>query len=162
MPITVHNAGAALIKIQPYNGSLQELGYTRNGADITTQGFFADVPGDQNGGDQGPPIDIQNFGEIAHIRLELTKWDQTVYNLLKARMVGATAGTPPTSGNFMFQGNLYHRLVVAAVNLPRNFPCVAFREPFTKNFGTRFAVAIVEAIAYKHPETGILYNEVIT
>ena len=64
----VHVAGLALIKISFGGSGYLELGYTRNGADITHEGFFLDVPGDENGGDEGPPIEIQFLGEIARVR----------------------------------------------------------------------------------------------
>lgn len=160
MAPVVQNAGLATIKVaSPANGTLLLLGYTRNGADVTQQGFFVDVPGDENGGDQGPPIDIQYMGEIAHIRIEMTKWDPANIDIVKARIAGGTAGSPGTAGTFMFQGGVDFRLVIDAPNLPRNFPRVVFREPIQKNHGTRFAMVVFEGIAYK-AASGVLYDTV--
>lgn len=162
MAITVQNAGLTLVKIATTAAqTLVDLGYTRNGVDVTTQPYFIDVPGDANGGDQGPPIDIQYLGEIAHIRLELTSWDSAVLDTIKARIPGGTAGTPGTVGTFAFQGNVHYRVVLSNPNLPRNFPRVMFREPIQKNFGTRFAMVVLEGIAYKNG-SGVLYNTTIT
>ena len=63
MPPQIQVAGLAPIKV---DGEL--LGYTRNGADTTKEAYWLDVPGDENGGDDGPPIDVQYLGEIARVR----------------------------------------------------------------------------------------------
>ena len=68
MAIAVIVDGLVTVKITPYGGAQASLGYTRNGVDITFEGFFLDVMGDETGGDDGPPIDRQYLGEIARIR----------------------------------------------------------------------------------------------
>ena len=74
MAVAVQVAGLATIKIAAAVGSpLYTLGYTQNGAFITTEGYTVNVPGDENGGDDGPPIEIQSLGETARVRLEFTK-----------------------------------------------------------------------------------------
>ncbi len=63
--------GPALIRVAipgVASGALQDLGYTEDGADVVRNPFWAEVKGDQNGGTEGPPIDIQWLGETATIR----------------------------------------------------------------------------------------------
>jgi hypothetical protein len=69
MTATPQNHGKATIRVNTGSaGVLETVGYTRNGADLTTEGFWIDVPGDENGGDSGPPIEIQYVGEMARVR----------------------------------------------------------------------------------------------
>jgi hypothetical protein len=98
------------------------LGYTRDGAHVSTEAFWENVPGDENGGQQGPPIDIQYMGETARIRLELTKWDTTLADALAARLSGTTPGVVKTSGTLVFAGGYYFRVLIRTTNTPINFP----------------------------------------
>lgn len=166
MAISVQNAGAVLVKIDDgAGGGLQSLGYTRNGADTTKEAFFVDVPGDQNGGDEGPPIDIQYMGEIARVRLELTKWDSTVAALVSARVSAATDGQPATAGTFMFAQTKYCRLVLdgggAFTSLDMNFPLAIPRMPIELNRGTKFGILVCEFECHKNA-SGVLHNTTVS
>ena len=151
-------SGLASIKI---DGTL--LGYTRDGTEVTMEGHTINVPGDQNGGDDGPPIDIQDLGSTARVRCEFTKWDTTIGTRLEARFKGQTAGVPTPAGSLVFAGSGFFRLTVASPSYPRNFPCaVLVRTPQTINMGTKFSRYIVEFECYKHPTTGVLYDGNVT
>jgi len=158
----VNVAGAVTVKVAlPASGSLSTVGKTRNGPEVVEQPFFLPVPGDDNGGDAGPPIDIQYLGEIAQIRLELTKYDPTVVEAIRAFVAQATLGTPATPGTLMFQDSKAGRLVLSCANAPQNFPRVVFQEPIQRNIGTRFTVCIISATAYKDAN-GVLFNNTVT
>lgn len=162
MTATVHNHGKATIKVDTgSSNALETLGYTRNGADVSEEGFFIDVPGDENGGDSGDPIDIQYIGEMARVRLELTKFDQTVLGKVMRRMNDAlkTAGTIGTVGRFMFLNGLHFRLVIDSPTDPKNFYRAIPRAPTNRNMGTRFTMKVIEFDCYKN-ENGVLYNAV--
>ena len=45
------------------------LGYTRDGVMMTPEGYWIDVKSDDNGGEAGPPSEIQYIGETTRIRL---------------------------------------------------------------------------------------------
>lgn len=45
---------------------------------IVTREFFNDVPGDSQGGPQGPPIERQVLGRIVQISINLSTWSQRV------------------------------------------------------------------------------------
>lgn len=166
MAATVQNAGAVAVKIDDgQGGGIQTLGYTRNGADTTKEAFWVDVPGDENGGDEGPPIDIQFLGEIARIRLELTKWDSAVAALVTTRVAGTTDGTPTTSGTFMFAQTKTVRLILdgggAFTNLDANFPRAIPRMPIELNRGTKYAILVMEFEAHKNA-SGVLHNQTVS
>lgn len=164
MAITPRVAGACLIRIATLSsasGALQSLGYTRNYGETRKEAFHLDIPGDERGGDDGPPIDIQYLGEIAIVRLELTKWDDTVANLVRARVDGATAGQPAAAGSLMFSAALSMRLLLHSPIDPRNFPVAIPRNPIEIGRGTKYSSLICEFECHKN-DGGILYNAVTT
>ena len=162
MAESVQVAGPCLVKVGTGSaGSLETLGYTRQGADVRDQAFFVDVPGDQNGGDQGPPIDIQYMGEIARIRLELTKWDDAIAAKIRTRLLAGTEGSPGTAGTLMFGDSKTVRVLLSTTMGPMNFPRAFLRDPWEVNKGTKYSTLVVEFEAHKD-STGVLYNAVTT
>ncbi len=162
MAEVVSVAGACQVKISSPSvaaGALQVLGYNRNFADVRKEAFFLDVPGDQNGGDDGPPIEIIHLGEIAIIRLELTKYDLTVANVVRSRVDGATAGQPTAAGSLMFSVPNTMRLLLNAANDPRNFTRVVPRGAIEIGRGTKYSTLVCEFEAHKDG-SGVLYNAV--
>lgn len=160
MATAVQNGGLATIKVD-YGSGLAILGYTRNGADESEDSYMTDVPGDENGGDEGPPIEIQIMGETARVRLELTKWDATVLAAVRSRTKGGTDGTPPTAGTMLFSGSKDFRLLIHSVNLPHNFPRAIPRATIEINNGTKFATVVVEFECHKDAN-GVLRNATVT
>lgn len=156
MAPSVHVAGAAPIYVD-YGIGLRLFGYTANGAEASFNGFWANVPGDQNGGDQGPPIDIQYFGETADIRLLMTKWDADIADMIAARVAGGTAGTPATAGSLVFGSGGSFRVVIASPNDPLNFPRCIPRGAITINKGSQHSRLALEFEAHKN-DSGVLYN----
>ncbi len=160
MAAAVQNGGLATIKVDVGAG-LVTLGYTRNGADESEDSFMTDVPGDENGGDEGPPIEIQMMGMIARVRLELTKWDTTVAAAIRARLKSATDGTPPTPGTMIFSGAKDFRLLIHSVSLPHNFPRAIPRSAIEMNNGTKYATLVIEFECHKDAN-GVLRNATTT
>ena len=161
MVLAVQVPGPALIKIDANQGSsLESLGYTINGADVDQESFMSDVPGDQNGGDEGPPIDIQYLGEIARVRLELSKWDATVAAKVLAIVPTGTAGAVQTAGTLLFgTANSYYRLLIVPqtdTTLVRNFIAAIPRHVQSINLGTKFARLQLEFEC--HAVSGVLWN----
>lgn len=154
----VNVAGPALIQVDTgAANALEDLGYTANGAEIEFRGFFGDVPGDENGGESGPPIDVQYFGEIAVVRLELTKYDAAILDKLVCRLYGGTAGTPGTAGTLMFNDSKTYRLLIKPTTLPFNFPRAIYRGSRVVNRGTKFSREVCEFECHKNA-SGVLYN----
>lgn len=155
-------AGPAAIRIGDEGvalAALDLLGYTRNGAEMTSEGYFLNIPGDQNGGDDGPPIDVQYLGETARIRIELTKWDATIAAGIEARIQGGTGGTPGTPGSLMSANS--HRLLIFTTAQARNFPRAFPRGAIELNKGTRFSILVFEFEAHEDA-SGVLWNTEIT
>jgi hypothetical protein len=146
---------------------LEFLGLTRNQADVVHQPFFLNIPGDANGGDEGPPIDVQYMGEIALIRLELTSFDPDVAERVRARTQGGTpgyvctvGGTRIGAGMLMMAGGYYTRVCCASAFAPKNFPIAIIRGANEIGMGTRFSTLVTEFEAHTHPTTGKLYDAV--
>jgi len=159
----VHVAGVALIKISSGGGAYQDLGYTRNGADITYEGFFLDVPGDQYGGDEGPPIEVQFLGEIARVRLELTKFDMTVADLVHARAAGNGAGDANIAGpgTLLLANAVATRsmdLLIHTALFPVHFPVAIARQPIEINKATKFSTFVCEFECHREQTTGVLWD----
>ncbi|MEN6507094.1 MAG: hypothetical protein ABFD92_21365 [Planctomycetaceae bacterium] len=157
----VQVAGLAEIKIALAGGALQVLGYTRQGAQISADGFFENVPGDENGGDAGPPVDVQYLGEIARVRLELTKWVAAVADQVVTRVSGATTGRPSPAGTLMFADSKQFRVVVNSPTTPLNFPRCIVRAPYEINKGTVYSRLVLEFEAHKD-SSGVLFNSTVT
>jgi len=164
MALSIQVDGLATIKIaSPFGGSLETLGYSENGVEITERLFTGDVHGDENGGDQGPPIDIQYFGEEHIIRMTLTKYDEAVLDKIRAGIAGGTAGTPGTSGTLYIQGGVAWRLLIHTVNRPRNYVQVVFTEPKEINKGTKHSKAMIVGRAVRlDGDSGAIYNSTTT
>jgi hypothetical protein len=161
MAKTIQVDGLALIQACTVGGTLADLGYTINGAEITEQIFTEDVKGDENGGDPGPPIDIQYLGEKHIIRMTLTKYDEAELNKIRAGIAGGTAGTISTSGTLYFQGSVSWRLLIKTVNRPRNYINCVFREAKEINKGTVHSKAVIVAEAF-YGASGVIYNSTTT
>jgi len=164
MTTTAINHGKATIRLSTgSSGLLETLGYTRNGADVSSETFWIDVPGDENAGDSGPPIEIQYVGEMARVRLEMTKWDALVMAKVVKKLNSNTKvwGAIATPGTFVFMNNLHYRLVVDTPTDPRNFYVAVPRAPTQRNCGVRFAMKVLEFDCYKN-DAGVLWDSNVT
>jgi hypothetical protein len=158
MAVTVNVAGIATIQVDTgSSNALETLGLTENGAEVTFEGYYGDVPCDDNGGNEGPPADVQYFGETAEIRLTLSKFDPTILAKVNALLYGGTAGTPGIVGTLMFAQNFTYRLLINSPTAPLNFPRVIFRRPRELGKGTKYSRMVLVGTAYKNG-SGILYN----
>lgn len=174
MAIEVQVSGACAVYVaypyiaSPYNsGNPILLGYTRNGLTPQEQGYYLNVPGDQNGGEEGPPIEIQALGMTALIRLELTKYDMDVVHYVRRQLAGVTQGTPAAAGSLMFSAGLVGRLTLVplaggtGIGIPQNFPRVFTRQPIECGRGSKFSTLICEFEAHKDA-SGVLWNSSTT
>lgn len=149
MAIAVVQTGPANVKVGTGVASaLEQLGFSANGVEITETALFLDVPGDQNGGDEGPPIDVQFLGQIDRVRMELTKYDIAIANKVRTRLNNIaspeTAGVPGTSGSLIAGSSLFYRLLIEPTTQPRNYIAAIPREPIEVNRGTKYSRLIIE------------------
>jgi hypothetical protein len=129
------------------SSALQGLGYTENGAEVREEMLSLDVPGDQNGGDQGAPIDIQYLTLMGHVHLEMSKWDETVARVVQAK-ANPNGTSPPgqgvagTPGTLIISNSWHFRLLLfpsTLATLVRNFLFAIPQEAHGLNLGTKYS-----------------------
>ena len=170
MPATPQVSGACEVLVDTgASRALESFGWTSNGADFGQNRQTLPIPGDQNGGDNGVPIEIQDMGGTIPVRLEMTKWDSVVGN--KIRRINnpvATAfssvplGGVVTPGTFIVANGGYFRLLLKPVDTSwaHNFVCaIPEGEPFHINLGAKHSRLIVSFTCY--PLNGVIWNTVI-
>lgn len=153
--------GYCSVMVQQESGDLAtlvELGITRNGVTVSYENFYYDVPGDEFGGDDGPPIDVQWLGAIARIRCEFTKYNRTYMDAVLGIMQGSTFGgmtvqsqlsTSKYPGELVFtRTNQTRVLLNNSIGDRRNFPKCFIRAPHEQNYATKYASPIVEFEAH--------------
>lgn len=151
MARSIHVAGLAICKVDTgTSNALEELGVTDNGVEIIDNGYFYDVHTDEDGGDEGPPTDVQFLGQTCTIRMLLHKYDEATRVKIGSRQYGGTDGTVGTVGTLMIGGSKTFRLLIHSTTQPYNFPVTMFREPIEINKGTKFSKLLVIGTAYKN------------
>lgn len=160
MAIGIQVAGACLLKVDTgTTHALESLGYSENGVRVEEEAFHSNVPGDQNGGDEGPPIDVQYFGEIHRVRLELSSWDSAVVDKILSKLYGGTAGVLGAAGSLMGAGGFYYRLLLLSTNLPRNYLRAFPRgQPVEINKGTKYSRLVLNFECHANTVAGTVYN----
>lgn len=157
MAEVVNVYGPALIRVGTgAAGALETLGYSVNGVEFEENAFTSNVPGDQNGGDEGPPIDVQYFGQIDIVRLDLSKYDTAILAKLDCRLLGGTSGSVGAPGTLIFGGSKYYRLLISPTTGPRNYLGATPRTAIVHNRGTKFSRLRIEFEC--HAVSGVLWN----
>ena len=167
MSVTPTYDGACLVRIAipgVSGGALMDLGYSEDGVTPDLNAMWADVHGDENGGNEGPPIEVQWLGEIAVVRMTLTKFDVAVATLVSQRTAaaaGGTAGVLDTPGRMMFTENNAMRLLLKTPQRPLNFTRAFPRGPISANKSVKYQKFICEFECHKDAN-GVLYNATIS
>ena len=176
--VNVYGVADVLLCLTPNAGSptYNDLGTTRDGVGITSDGYFIDIHNDENGGDAGPPVEIQFLGETAKVRCELTKYDPTIAATLEDHCNTATPGAPAAPGTLMFAssqlsvGNggavgikIATNLVIvgkgtSATPVVRTYNRCVVHDAVEINRGTKFSTFVLTFTAYKDA-SGNLWTE---
>lgn len=157
MAVAIQVAGPVLIRTGTGSANaLEDLGYSAEGVEIEENVRYLDVPGDQNGGSEGIPIDVQYLGQSDLIRFDLTKYDAAVMAKLTPRLKGGTAGSIGTVGTLWQASSSYFRVLLTATNFTRNYIGCLPLEPHSLNAGTKFSRQRLSFICY--PISGVLWN----
>ena len=107
MALAFQIPGPCLIQVDTgSSNALEDLGYTADGAQVSSQRLKHETPVDSLGGQGGIPGEIQMLGYIDTITLDLTKYDSAVFEKLIAFAYGATAGAQTTSVSSVEQSNI--------------------------------------------------------
>jgi hypothetical protein len=155
--------------------TLNQLGWTINGVEIIEETFVGDIPGDQNGGDQGPPIENQHFGDIHRIRGELSSFDFAQAELVSQRIApssgygaGLSQNAAYPAGMMMKSNNLGFRVLLLPLQpnpnnspmnvftFPRNYLFGIPRTGIQRNLSSRYSRYVVEFEC--HDVSGALWN----
>ena len=153
----VNVTGRVIVKVQftAGQGNLLTLGEQMDMTDVERRAFWHNVPGDRHGGPQGPPIEVQYLGEIAIIRIELSRWDPDVWDTLQKRKAIATKGkTLLTEVGTLMLASTPIRLLLHSTTRPENYPCCILREAIQYGMGTKFSTAVAQFEAHRMPATG--------
>lgn len=156
MATQVHLAGDTKIQVaQPgitlpggSSGSYVDLGWSRNGVTVSYEDFFLDVPGDEYGGDDGPPIEIQWLGSIARIRCELTKYAKDVLFEIASRVNPTAWGALADPGYLLFTNASITKVQLININDKRVFPNCIIRAAIEYNYATKYTSPIIEFEAH--------------
>lgn len=161
MAVAIYYDGPARLYLGAGVSSIQELGYTADGVNVTQEPYYLPVPCDLFGGESGPPIDTQALGITATIRLDLTRFEYTVFEAIKKIVSGGTIGSFTTPGKLMVQEAAYWRVLINTPARPYNFPiCVV--NPIEDNKSVKYKRPFVTFTALMNPSTGLLFDAVTT
>jgi hypothetical protein len=162
--------GNAVIQVALDRSTYAELGTTRDGVGITSDGYFIDVKNDENGGDAGPPVEIQFLGETARIRCELTKFEPILATRLEDHCQSAAPGQPADAGTLLFANAANGSTInvgqggacavrIVTTNKTRTYGLCVIHDAVELNRSTKFTTFVVTFTAYKDPVTGKLWVE---
>lgn len=159
MALAIHVPGPTLVQIDAGLGAgLENLGYTIDGVDVEFTAMTGEIPGDQNGGSEGPPIDVQFFGEMARVRTEFSRFDAAVVDSIRVRVSGSALGFNAAPGSLMSTGVYRLLLLPADVSYAMNFPIALCRNPITSNVGTKFQRLSMDWEVHPNLSTRLLWN----
>jgi hypothetical protein len=142
--------------------ALEFLGWTTNGASIEQLAFQTPVFSDENGGEQGPPVDYQMFGNQHRVSLELSKFQQSVLTKLDARYNPNTSNGNVGVGMLLGCNSAVFRLLLWAPNFVRNYVNTVLLEPIEESpIGAQYTRARCSFTCNKN-SAGVLFNTTST
>jgi hypothetical protein len=160
--VNVYGPADVQVSLNPLAGSptYNDLGTTRDGVAITSDGYFLDVKNDEMGGEAGPPVEIEFMGETAKIRVELTKYDPAIAKTLEDHCQCTTPGVPAVPGTLMFASSTIQTASggavgikiacasVAAGAIVRTYKRCVIHDAVEVNRGTKFSTFVLTFTAY--------------
>lgn len=170
--------------VEPGDDTLYWFGEQMDDTAIVTREFFNDVPGDSNGGPQGPPIERQALGRIVQISINLSTWSQKVrYWVERQNMYSVNGAVNDWEvGTPLLQYHRFRLLIVPARNnkltaadpvdksedwFTFNFPTVLMSSPIECGQGTKFSSLSFTLEAHRGPaiddtNRGVIWNRDVT
>jgi hypothetical protein len=144
---------------------LWKLGELEDQVEPRYRNILGRVSGDRYGGSGGDAIEMQFFGQVAEIELQLSRWDKECYALLQ-RMGGltydaTTGGANPnnairlTDMGALVMRDRSFRLLLRTVRdtyFIQNFPCCLLESDFGTNSGTKYSRLSMRVTAHRTPE----------
>lgn len=166
MAINVQKTGVITPKISAppvaASSALTILGEATDMYDVQERAFYHNVPGDRNGGPQGPPIEVQDLGSIFVISFALSSFDPVEVDKIRQR-ARTTLGAIDQAdiGNFLLLTGSFRICLdptpddATATADVRNFWCCLARDPIGYNLGTKFQEMRFQFEAHKAPPTHV-------
>lgn len=172
MTVGRQTTGPAAIYLQfdPLNGTPQAfsfLGYTEDGVGVDFRAYQSEVHSDRFGGLQGPPVDVQHFGQTAEIQAKLIDFDMVVFKRLQQRVtksdLSPNPGAQPIPGCLIASDSQITRVLIvgqkdtaaaaagaaqATLMTPLNFPQCIPRDVISMEIGSKVMTATVSFTAY--------------
>jgi hypothetical protein len=154
MPIGPYVSGPALVKVFFRDGAgLRTLGYSADGIQVTENQHYGDIHSDRYGGQQGPPLDRQWFGNSAVIPLALSEFDPAVARLMRNLQFGTPPGITYSGCPLGADGKTFQLIIsglkdVAALTAdpleqtwtPLNYPNCFLSDPFELPVGAKHTI----------------------
>ena len=164
VPCIAHvNVGLIHVKIAyPFNSTLVTLGIAHDQIQISEQKFFHEAHSDANGGQSGPPTELQYLGEIHTVRMRLAAFTASSVNLLR-KLTNTTLGTIDQAQIGAFQLTNYS--VRLLLDTPTesdalNYLCAMPQTPMEIGVGTKYSEWDVQFTCHRppcgHAKAGIL------
>ena len=136
------------------------LGWSANGVQIEEIGFHSPVVSDENGGDQGVPVDYQFFGRQHRVTCELSKLQKLVLGKVEQRYNAANIGAGEASvGMLLGCLDVTYRLLLKSTtgNFIRNYLAAVALDPIERSpVGSQYTRARVSFTC--NPVAGVLFN----
>lgn len=162
--------GTADVQVALDRTTYAELGTTRDGVGITSDGYFLDIKNDENGGEAGPPVEIQFMGETVKIRCELTKYEPIMASKLEDHCQCANPGEPAGAGTLMFASAANAPTInvgtggAVAVKIitptkTRTYTLCVIHDAVEVNRGTKFSTFSLTFTAYRDPISRKIFLE---
>jgi hypothetical protein len=159
MATAVYAFGPAKISINSgASGAWEEVGYTAEGVRVREEEIMIPVPGDENGGPEGAPIEFQHLSAQHFLTLELTKFDAAVLQKLRSRFKsGLTAGLTKAPGALV--GTDFFRVLLESDTdsaKHRRYLKVYVTQPIEETIGTKYSrpVVVLMALPVKYDVSG--------
>lgn len=137
--------------------ALEHLGWSQDGIQIQEIPFVEGIPGDQNGGNSGPPIDYQLFPGQHRIIIDLNKYSSAVLAKIALRANPAEAVSASVGMLLACSDQLFRVLLYSSTgNFIRNYPyCVAI-DPIDANYGSKYTRT--QLVFTANTVNGVIWN----
>lgn len=122
MAIQRNVACACLVKVDTGSANaLESLGYSISGINIEVRPFNEPVHSDENGGPQGPPVDIIHHGEMHVLTFDAVSYDPAV-EVKVVPFKGTTDGSSAaTACGQLFADSGSYRVLFLGSSFTRNY-----------------------------------------
>jgi len=155
MSIAVYAFGPCNISINTgTSGAWENLGYTADGVRVREEAIQLPVPGDENGGAEGVPIEFQHLAEQHFLTLELTRFDTAILQKLRSRFKsGITAGMTKSPGTLVATD--YFRVLLQSDTVSgnhRRYLKAYATQPIEETIGTKYSrpMVVLQCLPFKY------------